>query len=245
MELIEKLIEINRDKDLSQISFLNENLDEIFIGQMQFKETKDFRYFGFPLYSLMRLDLNYKQSILKIFSKYLKVEKPNTTLEFIAWVLMHVSEYNDVEELLDKILYSKNPEVQKVLFYHAVHSTIHYVQTEKFRNAIVEYVNSDFFKTDYPYMQTQSIHHAFPGQYFRAFDFGDFLPEFKLGISKSKQQKLVTEFRLNSIRLINDDLIKSDIVRKYFYRYLPTLYKTRFLDLVKKEFPSLKLEWYR
>jgi hypothetical protein len=158
---------------------------------------------------------------------------------------MHVSHYKNAELLLDRILFSENYEVKKVLFYHEVHSSIYYAQTEKFRTAIVDYVNSDFFKIDYPIMQTKSIHHAFPSQYFQAFNYTNFLPVFKEGVSKSKQQKLVTEFRLNSIRLLNDDNMKSIVVRLYFYRFLPTLYKTRFLDLVKREFPNLKLTWAR
>jgi hypothetical protein len=56
MKLLDRLEKINRDKDLSQIEFLNENLDSIFIEQMRHDEIKDFRFFGYPLYSLIELD---------------------------------------------------------------------------------------------------------------------------------------------------------------------------------------------
>lgn len=246
MELLEKLIKINNAKDNTQHSFLDENIDLIIKNELVNIQSKDFRTLGYPLYSLIKLDKDYRILIVKIISKYLIFDKPNSHLKFIAWVLMHVSEFSEVEELLDKILYSKNYEVQKVLFYHEVHyPEIYYVQTEKFRKAIVDYVNSDFFKSDYLLMQSTNVHHAFPGQYSNAFQYSDFLPVFKEGVSKSKQQKLITEYRLNSIRLINDDDVKSDLVRLYYYQYLPTLYKSRFVDLVKRELPNLKLDWYK
>jgi hypothetical protein len=245
MELLEKLIELNKTSDVSQVSFLNKNLDVIISQELEDIQSKDYRTLGYPLYSLMKLDKNYRSAIISVLSKYLIIDKPNSHLNFIAWILMHVSEFSEVEELLDKILFSKNHEVQKVLFYHEVSSEIYYVQTEKFRQAIVDYVNSDFFKIDYPIMQTKTIHHAFPGQYFQTFNYTAFLPVFKEGVSKSKQQKLVTEYRLNSIRLIKNDEMKSVLVRLYYYRMLPTLYKSRFVELVKKEMPSLKLDWYK
>ncbi|EAZ95762.1 hypothetical protein FBBAL38_00045 [Flavobacteria bacterium BAL38] len=244
MELLEKLSVINKTSDVSQVSFLTENLDVIINQELEDIQSKDYRTLGYPLYSLMKLNENYRTIITNGLSKYLIVDKPNSNLNFIAWILMHVSEFNEVEVLLDKILFSNNYEVQKVLFYHEVSSEIYYVQTEKFRQAIVDYVNSDFFKIDYPIMQTKTIHHAFPGQYFNTFNYRYFLPVFKEGVSKSKQQKLVTEYRLNSIRLIKDDEMKSVLVRLYYYRMLPTLYKSRFVELVKREIPNLKLDWY-
>lgn len=246
MELLEKLIEINNTKDISQISFLYENIDSIIKNELVDIQSKDNRTLGYPLYSLIKLDKNYRSVIINVLSKYLIIDKPNSHLNFIAWILMHVSEFDEVEELLDKILFSKNYEVQKILFYHEVHyPEIYYVQTDKFRKAIVDYINSDFFQSDYLLMQSTNVNHAFPGQYSNAFKYSDFLPVFKEGVSKLKQQKLITEYRLNSIRLINNDDVKSDLVRLYYYNYLPTLYKSRFVDLVKRELPNLKLDWYQ
>ena len=244
MENLDKLSEIIKEKDISQISFLKNNLNDIFLNATKDIQPRDFRSLGYFLYSLIELDQNYRYTILKMLSKHLKVDFPNRTSEFIVWILMHVSKSEGVEELLDKILYSKNYQVKKYLFYHEVHTDIYYVQTEKFRQAIISYINSDYFKHDYPRMKAKSKYHYFPGQYFQSFDFTCHLSEFKEGISKSKQQKLVTEYRINSIRFINDNEIRSDVVRLYYHLYLPTLYKTRFVTLVKREFPDLKLEWY-
>ena len=230
MELLEKLIEINNTKDISQLSFLNENLDIIIIKQLEDIQSKDLRTLGYPLYSLMKLDKNYRNVIIKGLSKYLIVDKPNSHLNFIAWVLMHVSEFSEVEELLDKILFSNSYEVQKVLFYHEViYPHIFYVQTEKYRKAIIDYVNSDFFNSDFLIMESKKTYNSFPIQYVQTFNYTNFLPVFKEGISKSKQQKLVTEYRLNSIRFINDDKIKRTLVLLYHNSYLATLYKSRFV----------------
>ncbi|EAZ95763.1 hypothetical protein FBBAL38_00050 [Flavobacteria bacterium BAL38] len=245
MELLEKLIEINNTKDISQLSFLNENLDTIIIKQLEDIESKDYRTLGYPLYSLMKLDKNYRSVIISVLSKYFIVDKPNSDLNFIAFVLMYVSEFNEVEELLDKILFSNNYEVQKVLFYHESYYPYNfYIQTEKFRKAIINYVNSDFFHSDFLMMESKKTYNSFPSQYVQTFDYTNFLPIFKEGISQSKQQKLVTEYRLNSIRFINDDKIKRTLVLLYHNSYLATVYKSRFVKLVAKEFPNLKLEGY-
>jgi len=197
---------------------------------------------------MINMDEQYRSFILSLLSANINVEGVSGKLVNIVDVLMRTSENSEVCLLLDKVLNSKSYEVKKMLFYYNVVSSIYYVQTEKFRDAIVDYINSEFFKIDYEklkkhYGNNNGTLHAFPTQYSQAFDFKAFQASFKEDMSNYMEKKLIKEYRLNSIRFITDDQIKSDLVRLYYYCYLDTLYKTRFIKLVKKEIPKLKLDW--
>ena len=113
--------------------------------------------------------------------------------------------------------------------------------------AIVDFVNSDYFLSYYEESKLKPVkmisNFIFPYQYINCFDIKNFSDINKPAISNAKMSKLVTELRLESIRLIKNNSIKMELILRY-YNELPTLYKNRFVKLVDSTFPDLKLKKY-
>jgi len=239
MDVLEKIKDIVKNRDHNELHFLKRNISALV--------EKEFEIYY--LSELINLDESYRKFLINLLASDVNFDSVNDKLKNIFEVFIRCSQHTETHPLLDKILNSNSMEVKKILFYHEVVYPIpYYVQLEKFRNAIVTYINSDFFKQDYEKLKehfgsNSATLFAFPTQYSQAFDFKGFDSSFKEGISEGKIRKRVREYRLNSIRLINDDRLKIDLIKTYYYSHLPVSYKNKFLELTRKEFPNLKLDW--
>jgi hypothetical protein len=163
----------------------------------------------------------------------------------IIQALINSSSENAIS-FLKEILNNGNIEMKKMIFCFSTTYTIRLIfQTEECKMAIVDYVNSDYFLSYYEESKLKPVrmtsNFIFPYQYINCFDIKKFSDINKPALSNSKMSKLATELRLESIRLIKNNSIKMELILRY-YNELPTLYKNRFVKLVDRTFPELKLK---
>lgn len=251
MDTIERLYDIQKNKDHNQLSFLKNNIPLLI--EREFNErasrSNNSGRMVYVLSELINMNVEYRHYIIQRLSSDFNTEIYSDKLNNIFEVFIYGSQYAEIQMLLDKILNSNSMEVKKIFFYYnLIYPIPYYIQLEKFRKAIVSYINSDFFKKDFEKLKehfgkNNPTLHAFPTQYVQTFNFKDFDPSFKEGLSVYMEQKLIKKYRLDSIRLIEDDQLKNILVKRYYYSHLTPSYKNKFIKLIRKEIPDLELDW--
>lgn len=191
---------------------------------------------------------SFSDYILTLVKEHLKEAKEEEAFtKFLFRLLVDSSEILECQDLLCEILEGDNYVIKSYIFYHPAIGPIRKIfQTPECKKAIVSFVNSEKFKLLYDNRCKMPGYHsvlfAFPIQYQNCFDLRNFDPQAINNISPAKLSKLASRERLESIRLINDDYFKLELIKRYYTSYLPILYKTRFIRLVDKTFPELDLK---
>jgi hypothetical protein len=243
--IINSFKEINKTSSITYIKKAFDLLFENFSNQNinEFRIEKD---------SLMNIitrnldDVNYSHNFIEeIKNRNSFTRDKNDYDNIIIQALINSSSENAIS-FLKEILNNGNIEMKKMIFYFSTTYPIRLIfQTEECKMAIVDYVNSDYFLSYYEESKLKPVrmtsNFIFPYQYINCFDIKNFSDINKPALSNAKMSKLVTELRLESIRLIKNNSIKMELILRY-YNELPTLYKNRFVKLVDRTFPELKLK---
>jgi len=175
--------------------------------------------------------------------------------DFISLIdrLMHFSEITQITDLLEFVLDSEIGEIKEYIFnYRTVYPISCIVQTKKFREKIIEFVNTNDFIKKYKVEKNNGIEKNYQlnilgatlTQYHSAFDFGHFSEDAKIGLSKYQISKKVNEMRFESIDSLLDDEMKADMIYLYYNHYLSITYKDLFMKMIKERYPELKLKWH-
>lgn len=187
---------------------------------------------------------------IKDFEELSKYEKE---FKEIIFCLMNNSSFVEIESFLYKLVHLDNDYLKEIIFNCPnVYPIPKIVQNEWFKDEIVKYTNSEYYKKKYKKERQLRIEsgdefyilRAFLTQYHNSFNFNEFDVELKKGMSNYQIAKKVKKMRIDSIRLLDDGQMKVDLCYLYFTQFLNILYKTRFMKLVKQEFPDLEFPWY-
>lgn len=166
--------------------------------------------------------------------------------ELLIHCLIESSETEISSRILKRILSENNFKLKEVIYYYHVLSPLrHIYETEEFKDSIIAYINSQEFKRTFKircekYPAFGGLF-AFPSLYSGCFDLTRYSSNKYKNYSKSYLSKLNLQSRINSIRVIEDDIIKLELINRYFHYYLGNLYNKRFIKVLDREFPNLQL----
>lgn len=170
----------------------------------------------------------------------------NEVRELLVHCLIESSENEVSSSILKIILGENNFELKEVIYYyHVLYPLRPIYETEEFKDSIVAYINSQEFKETFTircekYPAFGKLF-AFPSLYSGCFDLTRYSSNKYKNYSKSYLSKLNLQSRINSIRLIEDDNMKLELINRYFHYYLGHLYNKRFIKVLDREFPNLQL----
>jgi len=193
--------------------------------------------------------INEKSSelFLKGINQLIHSNKANReTKEFLVHCLIESSENEISSKILKEILRENNLEIKEIIYYYHVLFPLRPIyETEEFKDSIIAYINSKGFKKTFEirgekYPAFGKLF-AFPTLYSNCFDLTSYSSEKYKKYSKSYLAKLNLQSRINSIRVINDDNLKMELIHRYYHYYLGNLYRTRFMRVLDREFPNLQL----
>ena len=196
-----------------KIIFLDEDIDKRILYDTQNKIQLTLQHFEEENYVFHFLTEN--------LTKHENIE----LLERIMQIFIGLSREKYIHDYLVSVLKSQNLKLKTAIYFVGrCYPIPRIVQSHEFRNSIVDYINSKDFRLEYQRRKKLPIWHsviyAFPVTYIRAFQIGDFDEDMKGDISKNKMSKVVTQMRLESIRMIDDNELKIILIRLYHSQYL-------------------------
>lgn len=235
INLAERLenIEIHSEEELElELKIIIEKGFKISVKEME-KENSMYTMFYYFIDTQFKYFKN-KMLIISALLKYLSSDKSSVEQkEHIINVLMEQSEDPLIEEKLFEIIEQKNPLLCQLIFdYMRVYPIASITKTSKFKEAIVEFMNSKDYENSFA---KEKLFYRIPSQYLCAFDYRYFDETLSEQMPKKKLYKTILEDRLNSIRLITKNSIKSDIVKYYCKYILGKSYQNKFKEIVKSE----------
>ena len=192
------------------------------------------------------LKTSHSEPFINEILRLLNSDTTTIVQEFLIHCLIESSEHEVSSRALKKFLKGNNVRIQEILFYYHVIWPLRAIyQTNEFKISIVRYINSDAFKKTFQEKggkdgYTRALF-AFPCQYSSCFDLTNFSDEKFSKYSKSYLSRLNLKSRIESIRSIEDDEMKLELIFRYYRYYLSREYSTRFIRIVDREFPGLNL----
>ena len=202
-------------------------------------------YLDTVLSNLLERDDN-RTDMLQIFWNLINDNATdNLIICHIVHRLMSRSKITEIKEFLFKILDKGSKPAQKAMFYYTCPgNAISIIRSKKFKRAIVNYMNTDFTEealSNYnraKYKDTFST--KIPYTYVDCFDFSFIDDDFTKSLTRYKYYKLLRKRRIESIAILDNKLIKMDMIRHYVYEVFYPNYISRFIKLMIKSFPEMK-----
>lgn len=200
------------------------------------------------IHQISRIILNTAISKLFLDHIFLMLEKKTTDdlREFLIHCLIESSEHKDSSRFLIELLKRDNVEIKETIFYYHIEWPLrHIYQTKELKSSFIDYINSTAFQQTFKAKCKEngrfSKLFAFPSQYSNCFNVSKFTGEPFSKYSKAYLSRLTSKGRIESIRAIEDDNLKLELIYRYYHSYLEPLYRTRFIRTINKEFPHLEL----
>ena len=234
-EIAERLenIEINSIEELDLE--LTTIVEHVFQIPLKVLEKSNSIYYAFYYFFDLQLK-NEKYQALIVNKLVAIVDDKGTTLEVkehIVQVFMEQSYNKIIEQKLFEYIDRKDELLLELIFdYKVVDPIPSITKTNKFKGAIVDYMNGARYEQNFA---KEKLFYRIPTQYFCAFDYRYFDETVSEQIPKKKLYKAILEDRLNSIRLIKNNSIKSDIVRYYCKYIVGKSYQKKFKEIVHSE----------
>ena len=221
----------------------------LFFDEMHDKSTSEFNrkkdILSYKISVLLDTE-TYREIIIIQTRERLSFSRARNDYDEIIISALVSSKTNEAISVLKEILQSESDVFKCYIFYHNVSYPIPKIfQTEECKYSIVNFINSKNFYAIYderrkrPGLYSDSF--AFPSSYISCFELKEFDHIKNQRLNPSQLSKMASKSRLESIGLINDHYFKLEIILCYF-NSLPTLYKSRFVKLVNKTYPELKLK---
>jgi len=217
--IINSFKEINKETPNTNIKKAFDLLFETFSNE----NNNEFRLEKDSLVNVLKRnldDVNYSQYFIEEIKKRSSYTRDKNDYDNIIIQSLINSSSENAISFLKEILNNGNIEMKKMIFYFSTTHPIRLIfQTEECKLAILDYVNSDYFLSYYEESKLKPVrmtsNFIFPYQYINCFDIKNFSDINKPALSNAKLSKLVTELRLESIRLIKNNSIKMEIILRY------------------------------
>ena len=204
--------------------------------EKQFEHNREVSTFKYLLGYLIETK-TYQPYLLERLIKEIKSIDCSSSLRHnLIQILMNKSDNSEIQKELGKILKSSNTELKSLMFnYNTVMPVAEIVFTKGFRNAIVEYVNSDEYIENYKGHLPTQYHCCFEKA--KKGDFSRYINEIEQNYSKIKEE------RLESIKLIENQKIREDFINFHVFSIGISDIETLkdYVEDLRKIYPKIKL----